>query len=141
MPIDIDLQHLDDGGGIFETFMSQKACWHVSCFGKLNKQKVNRAMKRRLNENTECDCSPIKTRKKYDARQHDKCIFCDQQCEDNETLHRAQTLMINTKVKQCATDLEDTKILAKLSEGDMVALDAVYHTKCLAALYNRHTIV
>ena len=27
-------------------------------------------------------------------------------------------------------------LLAKLSKGDMVALDAKYHSKCLSALYN-----
>ena len=33
--------------------------------------------------------------------------------------------------------LEDTDLLAKLAPGDMVALEAKYHTKCLANLYNR----
>ena len=31
----------------------------------------------------------------------------------------------------------DGFLLAKLSLGDMVALEAKYHTKCLLALYNR----
>ncbi len=37
----------------------------------------------------------------------------------------------------CAGLLEDTELLAKLSAGDMVALEAKYHTKCLVGLYNR----
>ena len=31
----------------------------------------------------------------------------------------------------------DTLLLARLSMGDMVALEAKYHAKCLLALYNR----
>lgn len=33
--------------------------------------------------------------------------------------------------------LGDTELLAKLSPGDMVALEATYHTKCLVGSYNR----
>ena len=40
-------------------------------------------------------------------------------------------------MRSCAELLEDTELLAKLSAGDMVALDAKYHTKCLVKLYNR----
>ena len=40
-------------------------------------------------------------------------------------------------MKTCAQLLEDTELLAKLSVGDMVALEAKYHTKCLVGLYNR----
>ena len=37
-----------------------------------------------------------------------------------------------------ALELKDTSLLRKLSEGDMVALDAKYHKKCHAALFNRY---
>ena len=40
-------------------------------------------------------------------------------------------------MQRCAITLEDTDLLAKLAPGDMVALEAKYHTKCLANLYNR----
>ena len=36
------------------------------------------------------------------------------------------------------TELGDTKLLAKMSVGDMTALDAVYHKKCYTALYTLH---
>lgn len=41
------------------------------------------------------------------------------------------------KVRQCALELGDTALLAKLAPGDMIALEAKYHSRCLAALYNR----
>ena len=31
----------------------------------------------------------------------------------------------------------DSKLLAKLSAGDVVAIDMKYHLKCLTSLYNR----
>ena len=37
-----------------------------------------------------------------------------------------------------ATELKDTILLAKLSSGDMVAKDAVYHKHCLTGLFTRH---
>jgi len=33
--------------------------------------------------------------------------------------------------------LQDTELLARLSSGDLIALEAKYHTKCLVGLYNR----
>ena len=48
----------------------------------------------------------------------------------------ASTSKIDTRVKQCALELQDRKLLAKLSTGDMVAINAKYHINCLAALYN-----
>ncbi len=38
---------------------------------------------------------------------------------------------------ESATLVEDTVLLGKLSVGDMIALEAKYHTKCLLGLYNR----
>ena len=50
---------------------------------------------------------------------------------------RASTLGIHAKVLSSAKILRDTVLLAKLSVGDMVAIDAVYHLRCLASLYRR----
>ena len=40
-------------------------------------------------------------------------------------------------MRQCALDLHDTILLAKLSAGDLISQEAVYHNKCLVSLYNR----
>ena len=44
---------------------------------------------------------------------------------------------LNTRLKECALQLQDTILLVKLSAGDMISQDAVYHKNCLVALYNR----
>ena len=49
-----------------------------------------------------------------------KCFFCNQTAED-EVLHQGQTLYMDFQVRKIAHELGDMKLLAKLSEGDMVA--------------------
>ena len=48
-----------------------------------------------------------------------------------------QTTGIHEKVFAAALKLSDTKLPAKLSEGDMFARDAKYHKICLTGLNNR----
>ncbi len=47
-------------------------------------------------------------------------------------------MSLDTYVRQLATEFRYTQLLAKLSAGDMIAIDAVYHLKCLTSFYNRH---
>ena len=46
-------------------------------------------------------------------------------------------MSLDTRVRQIAEELRDTKLLAKLSGRDMVAIDAQNHKRCLAAFYCR----
>ena len=62
-------------------------------------------------------------------------FFCDLE-DREENLHTATTFQLNKKVKHAAIKTGNEKIMAKLSEGDMVATEAVYHQKCLISLYN-----
>ena len=41
------------------------------------------------------------------------------------------------KVRRCALQLEDRELLAKLSAGEMIALEAKYHRNCLTTLCNK----
>ena len=40
-------------------------------------------------------------------------------------------------MRVCATLLGDAELLSRLSDGDMIALEAQYHPRCLIKLYNR----
>ena len=62
------------------------------------------------------------------------CFFCEKISND---LHEAATFQIDEHVRKCAAVIGDMKLLSKLSAGDMVAIEARYHTKCLVALYNQ----
>ena len=64
-------------------------------------------------------------------------FFCDQ-IDDAVNLHQCQTLLLDKCVRKMAQELVDTKLLAKLSEGDMIATEAKYHCNCLSRLYNAY---
>ncbi len=44
---------------------------------------------------------------------------------------------MDIRVRQCAVKLQDKQLLAKLSAGDLIAQDALYHLPCFVSLYNR----
>ena len=62
------------------------------------------------------------------------CFFC----EGSEDLINCQTVELDRNVRKMAEALGDSKILAKLAEGDMCATEAVYHKKCLTDCYNKY---
>lgn len=137
-PFGFDINDLGSGDDIELTLSSNNACWHKSCRNKDNSTKIKRAEKRkRDNGDNSGKPSPVKTRKSIGdsiEKHHEQCLFCDQ---SDGNLHKASTFEIDNKVRKYAIELHDTKLLFKLAGGDMVAIDATYHTKCLVALYNR----
>ena len=70
----------------------------------------------------------------------DLCFFCDQPLSAAGALHRASTFRLDARVRKWALYLQDERLTAKLSAGDMVAQDALYHSRCLAALYKKASI-
>jgi hypothetical protein len=51
------------------------------------------------------------------------CFFCDAPIEQH--YHKAATKKLDDNVRKMAMELQDTQLLAKLSSGDMVAMDAI----------------
>ncbi len=140
LPADIDLTQLDDGNGIEHTFKFHQASWHKSCFNRFSNLKLQRAQKRKSDQSSRVyQSSPVKTRSiqrqvSPSEQSENLCFFCD---TPGDALHRACTFDLDKHVRWCATELQDTKLLAKLAAGDLPAIDAQYHTNCLLALYNR----
>jgi len=64
------------------------------------------------------------------------CLFCDKGADDGP-LHQVSSFAVDYRVRNCASILQDSKLLAKLSIGDLIATEAKYHDRCLVALYNR----
>ena len=67
--------------------------------------------------------------KQFSGRNLSSVIFLQVCDEGNEVLQESKTLELDTRFRKIAHDLGDTKILAKLREGDMVAIEAKYHRK------------
>lgn len=83
----------------------------------------------------ECISSPVKARRSSVPRFHGEshCFFCDT-VDSQLNLHAASTLEVDQKVRECAFLLNDSKLIAKLSAGDLIAIEARYHAKCLVGL-------
>ncbi|XP_046864330.1 uncharacterized protein LOC124458339 [Xenia sp. Carnegie-2017] len=71
LPINIPLSSLDDGRGIENTLRNHRASWHKSCYNKCNTLKLQRAQKRKSEEEFSTEdpailgaTSPAKTRRK-----------------------------------------------------------------------------
>ena len=71
---------------------------------------------------------------KTDSDNKPAWFFCD---DTAGNLTKVETMSLDIRVRQIAEELRDTELLAKLSGGDMVAIDAQYHLRCLAASYGR----
>ncbi|KAJ8889815.1 hypothetical protein PR048_009319 [Dryococelus australis] len=56
-------------------------------------------------------------------------------CVDH--LFDVTTINVDRKVRECATEQESNVLLAKLCGGEMIAIYAKSHSKCLEGLYNK----
>ena len=144
LPLQINLDRLDDGTGIEETLLRHKAQYHKTCYVNCNREKVERIQKKlaKSDQDQAEKESPLKAKLRGAFRASDesqstgRCFFCDKALGDK--FHTAATSKLDHNVRQMATDLRDSRLLAKLSPGDMTATDAVYHKQCLTELLTRH---
>lgn len=141
IPSFFDPETINDGSGIENTLVKHEASWHKSCRNKFNNTEFKRAQKRKMNEEKEQQHSPVKARRSStpstkSTSNQVRCFFCEK-IDKISALQAASTTGIDTRVRECALELQDGKLLAKLAAGDMVALEAKYHINCLVALYNR----
>lgn len=134
----IDLRRLDEGNGIEATLLEHEAKWHKSCHTKFNITQLHRAEKRKSTEE-DCESASVPA-KKYIRRSishaTDVCFFCEKSSA-SDPLHEVSTFSLDHRVRKCAHDLQDERLLAKLSTGDMIAQEAKYHSCCLVSLYNQ----
>ena len=135
LPVNIDIDQLNEGEGIEATLRNHSASWHKTCVNKFSALKLERVLKRKRSEIYECD-SPAKTRSRLGiaTTSMNTCFFCD---KSDGNMSTASTIQLDARVREMATRLQDQKLLAKLTLGDMTALDAQYHNQCLTALTNR----
>ena len=65
------------------------------------------------------------------------CFFCDK-TDSADNLNECRTLYLDMRVRKIAHDSNNSQLIAKLSEGEMVATEAKYHHACLTKLYNQY---
>ena len=123
----------DDARGLTQKMKDNNAKWHKSCKDQFSNLKLQRAEKRGT-ESADSHGTKKAARRSHSTKSTPQSFFCE---GSSGELHRASTFNLDANVRRCAFQLNDTLLLAKLSAGDMVAIDAMYHTKCLTSLYKR----
>ena len=68
----------------------------------------------------------ISKRQKVGGENVQNCIFCS---EAGGTLHSCSTMNLDHELRRMAIQ-EDTALLARISGGDLVAIEAKYHYNC-----------
>ena len=72
-----------------------------------------------------------------DVNVHINCLFCSKG-EDNGRLKCFSMLESDKNVCQMALELGNFELLGRMSEGNLIAIDAKYHLKCLISLRNQY---
>ena len=63
------------------------------------------------------------------------CIFCEKKTGKP---HEYSTFSSGNTLKNMALEMQDTTLMAKLSAGDVIAIEAKYHLQCLTAYRNKY---
>ena len=139
LPIHLDPKRLN-GSGIEMTLRQNNAKYHRSCRIMFNNTKLGRAQKRAMSQKPteETGAGPSKCTRRSISSVTEKdclCFFCEKEVAGGN--REAMTKNIYERLRACATLLQDTKLLAKLSAGDLVAREVEYHLICLTSVYNR----
>ena len=115
MPFNFDFNQLNDGSGVQQTLAKKHARYHRPCklklYTHLDREKKHTETK---TDNDNC-LSPVKTRQKLGAKPSEKdiCFFCEE-VVDKKGLHSASTDNFDAKIREIATELNETKLIAKL---------------------------
>ena len=134
LPIRLDISRLDGGGGIEDTLRQNNAKYHPNCRQMFSNCKLERARKRAAQ--IQNDSGEGHSKKRRTTFEVQKCFLCEK-IEPQSELRQAMTMQLNERLNECAHNLNDGKLLALLSGGDVVALELKYHCSCLTSLYNR----
>ena len=135
LPTTLRLERIDEGQGIEAAMVANDARWHQTCKLCYNNTMLQRVEKRKNpveSDNASRKCSRLHNET---TPIEATCFFCENPA-GSDGLHEVSTFQVDKRVRECATLVEDTILLGKLSMGDMIALEAKYHSKCLLVLYN-----
>lgn len=106
--------------------------WHKSCYLKFGREKIDRAIKKRDRDVLEDSCSTTEEKRpRLQIRNVNTCLFWQ---KDDGHLQECSTLKHNENLREMALFLNDIELIARLSGGDIVAIDGKYHLQCVTAL-------
>jgi len=132
-PVPVNISLLDEGVGISQTLEQHEARWNISCRLKCSSNRIAKAQPTRsisedINEASPSTSHYIRPRSSNTredvGRGISKCFYCDEPESKDHILHDAMMPKVTERVKRCAIELQDQKLIAKLSSGDLVSQDA-----------------
>ena len=148
VPGHLNVEELNQGQGIERSLKERKALWRKTCRNRFSNANLEQAKKRkhdRENEEennnllvTESTSSPVRARRSSfpGSSFSSHCFLCESS-DIPANLHSASTLEVDRRVRECASLVNDNRLIGKLASGDIVAIEAKYHAKCLVGLYNQ----
>lgn len=142
IPMTLDLERLDEGGGIEATLRRYQVKYHYNCRLRFNNTKLLRAKKPQSDAQcSETDEGQTKRRRTMMHKSLDDqvCFLCDN-ISPKSDLRQVMTMHLNDRLHECAQTLNDGKLLAQLSGADAIAQELKYHHLCLIHLYNREKL-
>lgn len=126
----IDIK-LNDGSEIASTLTKNEAKWHNKCRANYNQRMLNRAEKRQYDDAGKEDDSDEgegtsekrSRRKSGQLSPPETCTFV---CGKPGNLCKASPYQLDSHIWEVALKLGDTNLLAKLSGGDVIAINMMY---------------
>ena len=122
-----------------DDLLNNSAKWHQSCHLKFSSSKLEKAQKRKSVSSDGHDtllCLKSSKHRKVTGGDQ-KCLFCDEG-DKVGVLRSFTTIETDRNLPQIVNDLQDFELLAKISGGDLIAIEAKYNMKCLTNLRNKH---
>lgn len=137
MPVNLDLKGIDSP----EVFLENRACWHKACKLKFAASRVQkeRDRKRKHDTNDQPDEGSRKSKRQESGTpDQNTCIFCGLGKRSvRDQLFDCSTKPLSDTLKMMATAKVDARLLARM-EGDLIAIEAKYHNRCLTEYKNKY---
>ena len=133
------LSTLPDPG---KKFHGKKAKWHSSCKSLVTETKLITATTSKRKSTESAVPAPVEkkiTRSQTPKFDPNTCFVpgCRLETTEDETLHEVMSTELDERFRWYASYMNDTELLMKLSSGDLIALEAKYHSSCALMYRNR----
>ena len=126
-----------------DIFLQKQAKWHRSCKSKITTSKLEKCQtsstKRKNNQLADSPVQAKVTRSCTVAFDSNKCFIpgCSTETSEQDPLHEVMSKELDRRFREYAMTLDDTELLSKLAGGDLIALEARYHSNCAVMYRNR----
>ena len=112
------VQHYDTQSDLLSAFINNSAIFHKACVNKYDNYMLKRKTMRKKKDvpvkNDVLEKNARLTRQQISASNFtDTCFFC----EKGENVHFYQTFSLDRQIRMMTEKVQDTKLIAKLSEG------------------------